>query len=526
MKKIFIRSLSLVLCITVMCVSLPMIYKPMKASAAQYTFLDYTRIYGSKTGKSYDVDLTFGTMNLKGKLRYTGSYTEEEIDAAVDRIFYLNGINEKDIKYAQDMIKKWEKEKEFTVDDAANIATNIAAMFGVDPPLKLAREIYDFVRGEKTGWQSVLNITGQVTEMVTSQMQEKVHTWFYREVVTTLLVDGGKAAKDAGTMLVSFRDEFRDGKIKVGKFSIGQKAMVDFIINVAKVSVEQWKADKERWKTRVDAVNATAFMDSFYNALNEYLQSTNPSAQNWVLTVAGEQKRYFNFFGSKNNVQVTTLALSAAKDKVPSLVYVFRGDRTNLPFGTYTGSSVITINNDLSNFDADFWNLPIGILKRNWLDDLIDASTYAGGLILDIENDTHISRKLTAKKLTFTIPGGYSEQYSANIPATVGNRDVVTTIPLSAFKDDVKVEATHLLDYEWGLATEDGGALDYVSLRAHAEMTNGNLSLIFDKTKALVWILGVTFADVDQNYVSAGNSWDDNIWANMDKGIKLTVKFR
>lgn len=523
MKK-FRKLLSVFLSITM----LSLMIHPTSIQAARYEWLDLTRIHGSKTGKVYKAEATFGPLIAPGSLRYTGEFSIEEIENAVDEIFQQNGIDESDIKYAESLMEKWKKEVEITTDEAIEVGLNIASIMGVDTPLQVANEVYKFVKDGQTGWDAVQNLAKQAVE----GRKDDIVFAAQRAVAVSLLTGDHKALREAGTILYKYlnaKDDFFADTIKIGMLSTSYKGLFEMVLKTVNLSYQQWKADKERWKTRVDATKANAFLTSFYDAVNKYLTYQNPS-QNWVLNVGGGQKRLFTFYGAENNIQYLSMGMIGVKDKLPASYYVFRGDRTNYPYGVYTGSASISISHDLSVFDALFWNLPIGILKKNWLNDLLIAAGYAGGGELYQENSTSIYRHLSVSNIKFYIPGGYSEQYSANIPRTVGNRDVTTTIPLSEFKDEVKVNATHLLDYKWGLANiQDGDkitAYDEVKLAAHAVMDNGSLQLIFDNTEAFVWIAGTTFADVDMDNTDAGGGWDNNIWAGMDSGLKVTIHLR
>ncbi|MBQ7099342.1 MAG: hypothetical protein IJO05_06465, partial [Oscillospiraceae bacterium] len=73
MKRLIALCLVLILAFSVL---------PAEVSA-KYQYIDYTRIYGGSTSKSYDVDASFGPLSVIGKLRYTGSFTDEEIDEEI-----------------------------------------------------------------------------------------------------------------------------------------------------------------------------------------------------------------------------------------------------------------------------------------------------------------------------------------------------------------------------------------------------------------------------------------------------------
>lgn len=530
MKKAYKRLLSILLSLVMIIVSVPVISKPLEAHAALYPYLDYSRIYGSKETSSYDVEASFGPMMIEGKLRHTGNYSQNQIDIAISKVLEMNGLDEGDLRYAQSEIDKWEKQQQITAKDYIEICANVASIMGVGEPFDMAKNYYKiFVEG-----QSAMETAKDMAGTLYGTVEFDLYRTIYEMVGIVFAAGGGigkvKTLADIADQLSSFHNTMlNEQALSIGKFSVDQYHILQMVIGTIRVSVDQWKKDKERWEDRVDAANAVAFMNSFYDAVNRYLEQYSPHDMNWVLSAGGIQGRYFTWFGSENNYQRMSMGLSASKNTAPGTVYSNRGHRANTPYGTYSGSAGISLTHDLTNFNSDFWNLQLGILPKDWLDNLMAASSYAGHGEIYRTDITEIIRTLIAEEVTFTIPGGYSYQYNSTIPATVGNRDVVTTIPLSAFRDEVGINAVHTLDYEWGLANvqeENVTALDYVKLDLHGELSNGNLSIIFDDTQALVWIAGMTFADIKDKNITGGHGWDNNIWANMDSGIKLKVKFR
>ena len=206
------------------------------------------------------------------------------------------------------------------------------------------------------------------------------------------------------------------------------------------------------------------------------------------------------------------------------------GISKNLPYGTYTGSGVIRLTHDLTPFDANFWNLPIGMLpQKNWLNDLTATLILAGGAEIDVSGGTTIKRTFSADKLSFTIPGGYAYQYSSYIPANPGNRDVTATIGLNQFQDELYTHSDHKLSYKWGMMNvqdDSVTALEYVILDIHSEMDGNNLKVICDNCEAYVNLIGIEFADIKDGDIISANSWDSHIWADMDSGIKLTIHMK
>ena len=149
MKKKHKRLLSLFLSLVMMIVSVPVISEPLEAHAALYPYLDYSRIYGSKNAQSYDVEVSFGSMMVEGKLRHTGDYSQNQIDIAISKVLEMNGLNESDLLYAQREIEKWEKQQEITTKDYMEICANIANIMGVGEPFDMANNLYKvFIEGQ------------------------------------------------------------------------------------------------------------------------------------------------------------------------------------------------------------------------------------------------------------------------------------------------------------------------------------------------------------------------------------------
>ena len=148
---------------------------------------------------------------------------------------------------------------------------------------------------------------------------------------------------------------------------------------------------------------------------------------------------------------------------------------------------------------------------------------------MDREGGSYIKRTFTADKLSFTIPGGYAYQYSSYIPANPGNRDVIATIGLTQFQDELYTHSDHKLSYKWGLMNvqdDSVTALEYVILDIHSEMDGNNLKVICDNCEAYVNLIGIEFADIKDGNIISANGWDGHIWADMDSGIKLTIHIK
>jgi len=106
---------------------------------------------------------------------------------------------------------------------------------------------------------------------------------------------------------------------------------------------------------------------------------------------------------------------------------------------------------------------------------------------------------------------------------------VTATIGLNQFEDDLYTYSNHTLSMRQGIQNVQDDkvtALEYVTMGLHSEMDGNNLQVICDDINAYVNIAGVEFADIKEGDITAANTWDDHIWADMGLGIKLTIHMR
>ena len=493
---------------------------------AKYQYIDYTKIYGSNTSKAYDVECSLGPAVVTGKLSYTSSFAQEEIDAEIRDVLQWMKITEEDIGKAHAAVAKWDAQKDFTEQDARNIINNWAKMFGIETPVKMAEDLYDFVRSDENGWNELgLDMTDRLTEIV----QDRVETFVFQSLRTQFYY----YAKEGGLLnlagkLLNAQNDLQYRTFSFGSGTLSGKHVLELLKNTLVVSAEQYLKDKQRWADRVDAVNATALLKTFYDTVNNYLLAKHPKNGNWILTAAGGGTREFTFFGAEGNKQHYSVGLSASKISSSFNAYGYRGDGISTPFGIYLGSAAIRLTHNLGSFNYQFWNLPIGQLPcEGWLDDMTTTLALAGGAEIDVSGGATIIRKLTAPELEFTLSGGYSYQYNSTIPANPGNRDITATINLNQFEDSLYTHSDHKLTLKQGIQNVQGDqvtALEYVTMSLHSEMDGNNLQVICDDIDAYVNIGGIEFADIQTGDITAANTWDYNIWADMDSGLKITVR--
>lgn len=506
-----------------------------------YSGVDYSRIHGSNTRSAYKVTATFGPIVADGELRYTGSFTQEEIDAEIADVMKWMGITEKDLIKAQQDIDRWEEDLKITEEDYWDILTNWAHMLGKEDTFKMASSFMEVYKNKDISWSDMMGFARDLGNYLGMQMDSAVDllTWSeeqnldWGEEYQSYAESLGSMADDSETLFNCAKDwvtaNYDNGVLAGAAAETGMSALAAWkiIYNSTEVFLEQWLKDQERWKDRVEATNATAMLNTFYDTVNNYLQARVANNANWVLGVAGNGTRIFSFFGSEGNKQYYSMAITAAKASTSYNAYGYRGQGASTPYGTYIGSGAIQLNHNLGPFNYHFWNLPIGQLPcKNWLDDMTATLALAGGAEIDVRGGATISRRFSAPELEFTVSGGYAYQYNSTIPATPGNRDITADIPLSAFEDDLYTYSDHTFSMRQGIKNVQGDqvtALEYVTMGLHSEMNGNNLQVICDDVNAYINIAGIEFADVKDGDILAANTWDHNIWANMDNGILLEI---
>lgn len=512
MKKCWIRYfMSWVICFS-------LIFPYSFAFAADYAFVDYTRVYSSSEGKKYDVTMEFGPIVMTGKLSYTGQLTRDEINEEIAAVLKRLGKTPKEMQEAQDLVNQVKKDTEFSDEDAKHILDNISKILGVDSYYKVGEGIYDYVAGNAGGVESFFRFLSNASEVGEGILSDKIQEWAKQESIKEML--------EHGSPLAYVVEGIMDEGLEIGSATLSRFAILQMIWNTINISHDEWKLDKERWARRAAAVEAMSLIETFYTVLNHNLAQRDAQSANWVIKVNGRRTRDFYFFGTEGNKQTMTAALVAVKDNSEYTTYGWRGARYNMPFGYYKGSAAVKLTHDLLPFDSAFWNLPICGFKEGWFNDIVFATSIYGEMKASLASYTFITRNLTADDFTFYIGGGWSQQYSSIIPATIGNRDVSTTIPIGTFEDEIKVNQQHTAALTWGAAIEDSGAAGGVAFSAHADMSSDTVMIYFDNLDfAVASVIGF-YKDGSYQNVLAGTETDSNIWLLMDKGMKLTVHFR
>ena len=177
MKRLIALCLVLILAFSVL---------PAEVSA-KYQYIDYTRIYGGSTSKSYDVDASFGPLSVIGKLRYTGSFTDEEIDEEIRDTLKWMGITEETIGAAHAAVDLWAEEVKITREDYEEILENWGKMFGQGEKVKVVMKFYDYIVENNINWETILKDAAKDLEAMLSgeavenDVYEQTKDWFQEQ---------------------------------------------------------------------------------------------------------------------------------------------------------------------------------------------------------------------------------------------------------------------------------------------------------------------------------------------------------
>jgi len=122
---------------------------------------------------------------------------------------------------------------------------------------------------------------------------------------------------------------------------------------------EKYEQDRQRWKDRVDAINAKRMLTDFYNKANSNLKNiAGDERWNWRVSMDATDSRYFTFFDIPGNLEMWTFNISLEKQGK-----MRESDRG--PFGLYKGSVRINIKCEMSKFDEG-----IKDKYQDWIDGL------------------------------------------------------------------------------------------------------------------------------------------------------------
>ncbi len=471
-------------------------------ASADYAGVDYSRFNYSTNGRVYPASLTIGDIKFSGTLRCTNNFDLGDINDAIREVFENTGLSERDLLDAQKKIKAAEKDRHFTYEDGVRIASNLLQIMGGDT----AQDVGMFL------------VEGVCKILLSEDKGQTFADFAIDSVIKELEVIGDKL-KDAAideafwkvfnTSFESFADEFSLEWEAIGKIN-----PMELLIETLKVSYKEYKLDVERWKRRVEAVNAQELLDAFYDAVNLLLEQREGSSGTWQLKIVSTRDRYFSFLGSENNLQRWSVVVNMYGESTSTVS----------PKGVFEGVVAVYASHNMRPFDSMLWYTKFGNFKENWLQDVISTGFYK----VRMSGGTYIKRSIIINEASFRITASdllrtFSSR-SKRLPMRVKfdspNFDV----------DEVKVSSDRKISVETSVGFQDANenttGYVVVDMALHAEGIEGGgdgIRIVRDRAYGDV---GIVFFGKTQKDVPPGEEavlWDTNIWRPLEGGITLHI---
>ena len=261
--------------------------------------------------ESYPLIITVGKLSFEGELARGAKATEEDIEKAIAKTLKEFTKTEADIGEAEAFVEKVARDR--TLAEKA-----------------VGKEIKDVIL-KTTG----LDLTAEVIEHIVGLNDRPLDEFLLDTAV-------GAAKGKAADLLL--------GKAGGPVLQVTEALM--FLS-------EKYEQDKQRWKDRVDAINAKRMLTDFYNKVNANLRNIAGDGRfNWRISMDATDSRYFTFFDIPGNLEMWTFNISLEKQGK-----MRESDRG--PFGLYTGSIEVTIKCEMSKFDEG-----IKDKYQEWIDGL------------------------------------------------------------------------------------------------------------------------------------------------------------
>lgn len=261
--------------------------------------------------ESYPLIITVGELSFEGEVARGAKATEEEIEKAIKKTLKELGKTEAEIGEAEAFVEKVARDR--TLAEKA-----------------LGREIRDVIL-KTTGF----DLTVEVIEHIVGLNDRPLDEFLLDTAV-------GAARDKAAGMLLK----------KAGGPVLQVTDALMFLS-------EKHAQDKQRWKDRVDAINAKRMLTDFYHKVNVNLKNIAEKERwNWRISMDATDSRYFTFFEIPGNLEIWTFNLSLEKEGK-----MRESDRG--PFGLYKGSGAINIKGEMSKFDEG-----IKDKYQDWIDGL------------------------------------------------------------------------------------------------------------------------------------------------------------
>lgn len=493
------KILSRVLCLVMV---LSAVFWAAPTASADYAGVDYSRLNYSTNGKVYPASLTIGNLKFNGTLRCTNNFDLSDVNDAIRELFEATGLSEKDIVNANEKIKTAEKDRTFTYEDGVRIASNLLQIMGGDTAQEVAtflvEDLCKVLLSEDKGQtlaDFAIDAVIKELDVIDGNLQDAVRDEVFWKVFNT--------------SFDSFMDEFSVEWDKIGTVN-----PMSMLVEVLKVSYQEYKLDVERWKRRVEAVNAREFLDSFYDAVNMILEQREGSSGTWQLKIVSTRDRYFSFWGSENNLQRWSVVVNMYGESTSTVS----------PRGDFEGVVALYANHNMRPFDKKLWYSEFGRFKEGWLKDIISTGFYK----VTMSGGTSINRSIVIEDASFRITG--SDLITTFSSRSKGLPMRVKFDSASFDIDEVSVVSNRSIKVETSVGFQDASdnltGYVVVDMMLHAQGVPGGgdgIQIYRDRAYGDVGILffGQTQADLPAGVEA--EIWDSNIWRPLEGGITLHI---
>ena len=470
--------------------------------SADYAGVDYSRFHYGTNGRVYPASLTIGDIKFSGSLRCTNNFDLSDVNDAIRELFEATGLSEKDIVDANQKIKTAEKDRQFTYEDKVRWVSNMVKILGGSTALEIGtfvvEDICKIVLSDNKGEAVVDTVIDAVI-----QEMNVVGNVMTDAALETICLQYAEMAYEA------FAEQLTDDWGKLGKIN-----PVSILVELLKVSYQEYRLDVERWKRRVDAVNAKDFLDSFYDAVNMLLEQREGSSGTWQLKIVSTRDRYFSFWGSENNLQRWSVVVNMYGESTSTVS----------PKGEFEGVVALYANHNMLPFDTKLWFSEFGRFKEGWLGKVINTGFYK----VTMGGGTHISRSIVIEDASFRITA--SDLITTFSSRAKGLPMRIRFDSTSFDIDEVCVISNRNIKVETSVGFEDANdnltGYVVVDMMLHAQGVPGGgdgIQIYRDRAYGDVGILffGQTQADLPEGVEA--EIWDANIWKPLEGGITLHI---
>jgi hypothetical protein len=252
MKKMIVSTLiSLILLVTT----------AVPVQGASTRGVDRSKI-GFDSLESYPLIITVGQLSFEGEVARGAKATEEDIEKAIEKTLKEFGKTEAEIGEAEVFVEKVVRDR--TLAEKA-----------------VGKEIQDVIL-KATGLDFPVEVIEHVVGLNDRPLDE-------------FLLDTAEGV---------VQDKAAELLLKEAGGPITQVAEALMFLS------EKYEQDKQRWKDRVDAINAKRMLMDFYNKANSNLKNiAGDERWNWRVSMDATDSRYFTFFGIPGNLEMWAIIL-------------------------------------------------------------------------------------------------------------------------------------------------------------------------------------------------------------------------